>query len=588
MNFPLLTVVIRTGHDVVAARQQARHAANLLGFDAQDQSRIATAVSEIARNTQRYAHGGHVAFSAEVADNRASLIVQVTDRGPGIADVASILEGRFQSQTGMGLGILGAQRLMDSFGIESTPGGGTSVSMGKDLPAASPALDSARLAAAREALSRLDSGDLISELQSQNQELMRNLDELRSRQRELALLNAELEETNRGVVALYAELDERAEHLRRSDEAKSRFLSHVSHEFRTPLNSILALCKLLLSQADGPLTPEQEKQIGYVRKSGESLYALVNDLLDLAKVEAGKANVQLSEFDVESFFGVLRGMLKPLLRNDRVALIFEDPRGVPRLRTDESKLAQILRNLVSNALKFTETGEVRVSAAVEGTEPAVVFRVADTGIGIAPEHQEAIFEEFVQVDNPLQRQAKGTGLGLPLSRELAELLGGAIRLESRVGTGSTFSLVLPLSRVAAGEKSINPSILIIDDEEISRYLLRQTLSGGPFEIWESANGPEGIRCARAARPAVILLDLIMEGMNGFEVLRELKAGPDTAHIPVVIITSKRLSPSEQTTAEADAFAVLGKDILTRPDAAEGIRRVLADAIAERPVRCRTT
>jgi signal transduction histidine kinase/ActR/RegA family two-component response regulator len=577
MNSPLVSVLIRTGQDVVTARQRARHAAALLGFDPQDQSRIATAVSEIARNAERYTGGGTVVFSVEQAEKYQNLLVRVAYNESGTAAFQSVLNGQFQPQDASDLGILAAQRLMDDFVLESGNGKGTTALLRKRLPATSPPLTFARLANIREQLSRLAPGDPIGELQYQNQELMRNLEELRTRQQELALLNCELEETNRGVVALYAELDERAEHLRRSDEAKSRFLSHVSHEFRTPLNSILALCKLLESHADGPLVPEQEKQIGYIRQSAESLYALVNDLLDLAKVEAGKAVVRNSEFDACGLFGVLRGMLKPLLVNENVSLIFEEPRGLPLLSTDESKLAQILRNLISNALKFTEKGEVRVSAVVSEIDNSVVFSVSDTGIGIAPEHHSLVFREFAQIDNPLQRNALGTGLGLTLSKRMAELLGGSIRLESRLGAGSTFSVVFPRARICAADRSRSRVILVVDDQEVSRYLLRQTLAGTGFEILEAADGLAAIRLALERSPDAILLDLVMNGISGFEVLRELKANPATRHIPVMIVTSKQLTAAEQSMLQQDAAAVLSKSILSQPDAAGQIQAVLTNS-----------
>jgi signal transduction histidine kinase len=199
----------------------------------------------------------------------------------------------------------------------------------------------------------------------------------------LAELNQELRDTNRGVVALYAELDERADHLRRADELKSKFLSNMSHEFRTPLNSVLALSRLLLARTDGELTPEQEKQVQFIRKAAESLTELVDDLLDLAKVEAGKTVVTPVEFKAGELFGALRGMLRPLLVGDAVALIFEEA-DVP-LYTDEGKVSQILRNFLSNAIKFTENGEVR-----------------STGIGIAEADLGVIFDEFGQVTHPMR------------------------------------------------------------------------------------------------------------------------------------------------------------------------------------------
>ncbi len=207
--------------------------------------------------------------------------------------------------------------------------------------------------------------DPIEEIASRTSRSCCKMDELRSRQEDLERLNQELQDTNRGVVALYAELDERADHLRRADELKSKFLSHMSHEFRTPLNSILALSRLLLARTDGELTSEQETQVRFIRKAAENLTELVDDLLDLAKVEAGKTVVVASPFTAGSLFGALRGMLRPMLVGDAVALVFDDPMDVPALDTDEAKVSQILRNFISNAIKFTERGEVRVWATAD-------------------------------------------------------------------------------------------------------------------------------------------------------------------------------------------------------------------------------
>ena len=260
----------------------------------------------------------------------------------------------------MGVGLRGARRLMDAFHIESNLGLGTTVRVLKSLPARAPVLNRGLLTRIGQALAADEPADPVDEIRRQNQEMLAQLQELQDRQEALTQLNQELQDTNRGVVALYAELDERADHLRRADELKSKFLSNMSHEFRTPLNSVLALSRLLLARTDGDLTSEQEKQVQFIRKAAESLTELVNDLLDLAKVEAGKTVVTPVEFTAEDLFGALRGMLRPLLVGDAVALIFEDATDVPLLYTDEGKVSQILRNFLSNAIKFTETGEVRV------------------------------------------------------------------------------------------------------------------------------------------------------------------------------------------------------------------------------------
>ena len=256
--------------------------------------------------------------------------------------------------------------------------------------------------------------------------------------------NCELEETNRGVMSLYAELDDKAQALMRASELKSRFLSNMSHEFRTPLNAIIGLSRILLDGTDGELDPEQRVQVGFIRQSAQSLSNLVNDLLDLATIEAGKTAVRPGPFAVANLFGALRGTLRPLIpKGSHVALVFDEPAGLPDLHTDEGKITQVLRNFISNAIKFTEQGEIRISAAPDGPD-AIVFSVRDSGIGIAAADRRRIFEEFAQVDGPVQRRARGTGLGLPLSRRLAEILGGEVWVESTPGAGSAFHARIPL------------------------------------------------------------------------------------------------------------------------------------------------
>src|SRR6185437_12717606 len=247
------------------------------------------------------------------------------------------------------------------------------------------------------------SQDPYDELKQQNKDLLNTLEMLRTKQEELAQLNRELDETNRGVVALYAELNEKADFLQHASELKTRFLSNMSHEFRTPLNSIMALSQILLDRLDGDLSPEQDRQVRYICNSAKDLTELVNDLLDLAKVEAGKVTLRPSRFNVSSLFAALRGMLRPLLSsNSSVVLTFEDTDDIPEMYSDEAKVSQILRNFISNALKFTERGEVRVSAAL-ASDGCVIFSVVDTGIGIAPEDQERIFQEWAQVAEDSER-----------------------------------------------------------------------------------------------------------------------------------------------------------------------------------------
>jgi signal transduction histidine kinase/CheY-like chemotaxis protein len=558
----LLTVRIRKEQDVVAARQRARQLARLLGFDEQDQVRIATSISELARNVYNYAREGEVEFAIEGQAPPQLLVVRVTDRGPGIADVNLILSGRYRSQTGMGLGILGARRLMDRFAIQSSPRG-TAITIQKLLPPGSRFLQARDIGRLSEELAREGLQDPLAEVQQQNQELLHVLDDLRRRQEDLVRLNRELEDTNRGVVALYAELDEKAEHLRRADEMKSRFLSNMSHEFRTPLNSILAISKLLQDRTDGDLTSEQEKQVGFVRKAAQDLAELVNDLLDLAKVEAGKTVVRPVEFEIKNLFGALRGMLRPLLVTDTVRLVFEDDE-LPEMYSDEAKISQILRNFIANALKFTERGEIRVSAATEEDGRTVVFSVADTGLGIAPEDQERIFTEFGQVENRLQRQFKGTGLGLALSRKLAELLGGGITVESEVGLGSTFRLSLPLlyrglvpaeHLAPATTAELDPSripVLVVEDSTESLHVYERLLRGTPFQVLPARTIKEAEYRRKSLPVRAVVLDVQLAGEDTWGYLARLK-GEGDGELPVLVVTSVDDQPKAASLG-ADAYA----------------------------------
>src|SRR5262245_64346503 len=228
------------------------------------------------------------------------------------------------------------------------------------------------------------------------------LERLRAQDAELEALREELAETNRGVVALYAELDDNAERLREASQLKSRFLSYMSHEFRTPLSAIRSLARILLERLDGPLTEEQQKQVMFIQASAAELTEMVDDLLDLAKIEAGRITISPAWFDMVDLFSALRGMFKPIITNEDVKVVFEEPTDVPRLYTDDKKLSQILRNFISNALKFTLKGEVCIRAELTESD-TVTFTVIDTGIGIPSEQLNQLFQDFVQVGSPVQR-----------------------------------------------------------------------------------------------------------------------------------------------------------------------------------------
>lgn len=578
----ILSAAIATENDVVYVRQRTRHIAALIGFNSLDQTALATAVSEVARNALQYAGGGRIDFTLDLSTTPQFFAIQITDKGPGIENLKSVLRGEYQSPTGMGIGLTGTRRLAERFRVVSDCSG-TTVSFGKVIPGDRPLApkELGRLAAA---LAHQSLANTSEEHHHQNRELLHALEmldivnkELQKRNEELARLNLELEETNRGAMALYAELDEKAEALRKADELKSQFVSHVSHEFRTPMNAVLALANLLLRRMDGDLNPEQEKQVMFIRKAASDLIEIVNDLLDLAKVESGKTDVHYKEVDVGQLLSGVRALMRPLATNEMVTLIFDESPSLT-IATDESKVAQILRNLISNALKFTERGEVRISAEFDEKNRSVKFSVEDTGIGIAPQDLESIFQEFSQVQNAYQKRVKGTGLGLSLSRKLAMLLHGTLQVTSEVGVGSRFVLCVPThphTTVASGQSDpeLRP-ILLIDDEESARYLTRQLLRGTRRPILESTEGWQGAERARFEQPALILLDLIMMGASGFDVLDELKADPMTSSIPIVIQTSKVLNPVDRERLGNRPAAIMTKEPGRRTDALSLIRKIL--------------
>jgi signal transduction histidine kinase/CheY-like chemotaxis protein len=544
MTTLLLKKFLRDETDIVSLRKSAHRVAELLGFGGQDQTRIATGVSEIARNAFEYGGGGRADFRLSEENGSTQLEIVVADRGPGFAEFKDVLSGSLRSRTGLGVGLIGTRRLMDDLRIDSTPGKGTRVCLIKKVPRRAEPLTTARLKEISQALMMIDPANPLDELHHQNHEIMTQFEALQERQEELASLNQELQETNRGVVALYAELDERADHLRRADELKSRFLSNMSHEFRTPLNSILALSRLLLARTDGALSAEQEKQVLFIQRSAETLTELVNDLLDLAKVEAGRTVITPIGFTAEALFGALRGMLRPLLVGDAVALRFEGAEDIPPLNSDEGKVSQILRNLISNAIKFTDQGEVVVWASHEPKADTVSFGVRDTGVGIPEADLELIFQEFAQVMYPGQRRIKGTGLGLPLSKKLAELLGGEISVTSKIGEGSAFVLTIPRrygepeAREPEETWQVDPAripILYLEDNAADAFALSRLLEKSRYQVLWVRSVAEARRLLETVEPAAAILDIILTGDEAWRFLIELKQRAN--EIPILVTSS---------------------------------------------------
>lgn len=444
----ILTLALEEEADVFTARQVGRDYSAALGLDRLDAVRVATALSEISREVV-LAGGGEMTFSF-VEPDLISVSIVASERGN--------VSGSPPAGAGWNASLNAASRLMDEVDVASDRNDRQTVRLSKRL-STHVELTADRRAALQRQLRHHAFRTPGEELREQNRELVAALEEVRRQKSDLEVANQELEETNRGVlalydelstelertnkgvVALYAEIDDKNRQLGEASESKSRFLRSISHELRTPGNSILGLTRLLLDVGSGdPLSPEQQEQIGYIRASAEDLLRLVNELLDLAKAESGHLDASLQEISLQEIFRELRGTTVPLLRPG-VRLVAADPTPAGPLRSDSELVRHVLRNLLSNAAKFTESGEIELSAHRDGEN--VLIEVRDTGMGMSQEDQAHVFEEFYQARTPLHATVRGTGLGLPFAQRVARVLGGQVTLRSEPGSGSVFTLTLP-------------------------------------------------------------------------------------------------------------------------------------------------
>jgi signal transduction histidine kinase/CheY-like chemotaxis protein len=535
---------VRDRADVYAARQLGRDLAASLELDRQDQIRVATALSEISRSAVIAGLTAVITFGIDTTD----LLLTVT------------LDGEPPEE-----GMAAAARLMDQVNADAHI-----VRMSKRRPP--DVRPDMRLIQDRLAAAAPQSA--LDDLRRQNQDLISALEDLKKQKEQLLLLNSELQETNngvmalyrelseeleqtnRGVVALYAELDETSQRLRAASESKDRFWANISHELRTPLNSIIGLARLLAEPtAEGGLDPERLYQVELIKNSGSVLLALVNDLLDVAKAESGQLRIDPAIVNLRAVFGRLRGLARPMAEGRPVDVIVSDDGAPDRVLTDEVALTSILRNLLSNGIKYTDRGEVRLSAQAAGD--TVQITVSDTGIGIAAGLQRQVFEEFYQV--PGVRRG-GTGLGLPYARRLAQILGGDLELTSEAGAGTTVVLSLPHGTPPVG------TVLLVDDDASFRAALASLLTPLADRVLEAADGRQALDILAGTPAGLVLADMRMPGLDGPGLLARLPAA-----VPAIIITAA------DTPRPARAAALLHKDELTPERLEFTIRAVLRGA-----------
>jgi len=450
----------------------------------------------------------------------------------------------------------------------------------------------------------IQSRRLTKELQERSEQLQGQQEQLRGTNTQLELKNTEIEDAGRALA-------DRAEQLALSSRYKTEFLANMSHELRTPLNSLLILARLLADNPSGNLTAEQVKYASVIHGAGSDLLQLIDDILDLSKVEAGKMDSSPTDVACSSLVDYVENMCRPLTEDKGLGFTVSVAADLPQnLHTDERRLQQILRNLLSNAVKFTESGEVRLvirpvdrnrfqNPSLRRAPGVVAFQVVDTGIGIPADKLRIIFEAFQQADGTTSRRYGGTGLGLSISREIAHLLGGEIDADSTVGNGSTFTLYLPMRRGApvpprdaaeyrptpaqpvlpeprpvppGDEALLGKRVLIVDDDVRNVFALASALELNGLEVCYADNGDSALE-ALAGPPAVdaVLMDVMMPGIDGNEAMTAIRARPEHADMPIIAVTAKAMSGDRERSLGAGA-----SDYVTKPVDTDHLLGLLRD------------
>ncbi len=425
--------------DIIRVRDRVRRLTRELGFDPTTQIKITTAISELTRNIYEYARSGAISLYIVRRGGQSGILVTARDEGPGIDDATlrAILRGSYRSASGMGVGLAGTRRLMDDFQIETAPQGGTRVSVIKWLSADAAARVRDHIESIQNSLADESDASAVDELKQQARDQTRLLSELEEKREELERLNAELADRNR-------ELKDANTRLHELSNMKEEFLALTTHDLRSPLAVISGVINFFTSGRLGELTPEQQKMVSMMERNTGNLIELVNDLLDASKLESGSIRLDITADDLHTIAAELSETMTPLAADKGIDLHVNIPADLPHVRADRAKLRRILVNLLSNAIKFTNRGG-RVTISAEHIDGVIRISVTDTGVGIAPEDVARLFDKYEQARSRATRSEKGTGLGLYITKQLVELHGGTINVESTLGEGSTFAFTLPVA-----------------------------------------------------------------------------------------------------------------------------------------------
>jgi signal transduction histidine kinase/DNA-binding response OmpR family regulator len=522
---------------VYDARQKIRGLASALGYDAIETTRLATAVSEAVRELQRNSPESRIVVALAMEFSPPQLVLDFECRGelPEAARLAGFFDGVTRRNSVDGFQGVRALKRLPNPAFEATD---------------------AFVAEQRGRIQKLSREELMAEIQQKNRELEQH--------------SAELEAT---VALRTEELKHAMESAEDASRAKSAFLANMSHELRTPMNAIIGYSEMLMEDAEDDGNQEAAGDLKKIHGAGTHLLSLINDVLDLSKIEAGKMETYLETFGIPQLVDEVVATIDALIKkNDNRLKAVIDP-TLGEMHADVTKVRQALFNLLSNAAKFTQQGEIGLVVKSEQVDGAdwVRFSVSDSGIGIPPEKIDHVFEEFSQADVSTTRDYGGTGLGLPISRRFCQMMGGDITVESTVGKGSTFTIRLPLKVAEAAEEAeaaaehtpvVLPEpgeeqvVLVVDDDPNALDLLGRTLQEAGVRVVTASEGHEALHLARTLQPAAITLDVLMPGIDGWEVLRELKADPATQDIPVIMVT--------MTDDRALGYALGATEFLTKP------------------------